>query len=115
MRPHEIVGQMADGIAGAIKGVGNSLVKTVEGVGGQVNRALDKPFEIAIHKQGPQNIINDVANGTLNAASGFVDSGVNALQSEGRAIMTALDEPAKQFGIPPDLGSFKMPSLHGRK
>ncbi|MDD5510531.1 MAG: hypothetical protein PHI12_06970 [Dehalococcoidales bacterium] len=111
MKPHEIVGQVADGIAGAVKGVGNGLVRTVEGVGSQINSVLNKPFEMTIHKDGPQQIVNNLATGTLNAASGLADSGINALQNEGRAIMGALDEPAKEFGFPPDMGSFSMPSL----
>lgn len=120
-RPHEMVGGVADGIAGTVKGIGNSVKNMVVGLGGQVTRALDKPLEATIHKQGPHHIVDDVATGTINAASGLADSGITALQNEGHSIMKALDEPPKQFNLPPDLGgdmkkpSFKMPSFLGKK
>lgn len=116
MRPHRVVGGVADSLASGIRGIGNGLAGTVKGLGSQVMGALDKPFAAVTKKEGPHRVIDRLVNGTVGAGVNAVDSGVmGSLQSEGEAIMKALDQPAEQTGIPPDIGSFQMPTFLKRK
>lgn len=116
MRPHQVIGGVADGIASGIRGVGNGLVSSVRGVGSQVMGALDKPFEMVIHKEGPHRIVDRLADGAVSAGANAVDSGImGSLQIAGHGIMRALDQPTEQTGLPPDLGSFTVPKLLKKK
>ncbi len=116
MRPHRIVGGVADGLANGVRGVGNGLVSSARGAGTQVMGALDKPFEMITHKEGPHRIIDRLVNGTLSAGVNVVDSGIlGSLQTEGEAIMKAMDQPCEQTGLPPDLGSLQLPKFGSPK
>ncbi len=112
MRPHRIVGGVADGVAEGVRGIGNGLVSSARGAGSQVMGALDKPFEMITHKEGPHRIVDRLVNGTLSAGVNAVDSGImGSLKTEGEAIMKAMDQPPEQTGLPPDLGSLQLPKM----
>jgi hypothetical protein len=97
--PHEVVGDIADGILGGIRRLGNGVVGGVEGVGESVMSALDKPLSMITNKQGPHRAIDRLAKGTINSAVHFVDTGViGSIQDEGHAIMQTLDHPLEQLG-----------------
>ncbi len=116
MRPHRVVGSVADGLANGVRGVGNGLVGTAKSLGSTVMSALDKPFEMVTGKEGPHRIVDRWVNGTVGAGVNAVDNGVmGSLKQEGEAIMHALDQPPEQTGLPPDLGSLQIPRLLGKK
>ena len=116
MRPHRIVGGVADGLASGVRGVGNGLVGSARGLGSQVMGALDKPFNMVTGKEGPHRILDRLVNGTLSAGVNVVDSGImGSIQAEGEAIMHAMDQPCEQTGLPPDLGSLQLPRAFGKK
>ena len=79
--PHGIVGGLAQGLIGGLKGVG----ATVAG-------ALDKPPEALGGPQGIHHIPHRFLNGMADSGSTYVEG-----------IKSALDQPVEQFGIPPDL------------
>lgn len=111
-RPHRIVGDAADGLANGASRVGNSLVGTAKGLGSQVMGILDKPFSMVTDKQGPHHIIDRLVNGGVDAGNHAVDSGIlGSLKTAGNGFMRALDQPVEATGLPPDLGSIRLPSL----
>ncbi len=110
-RPHRMVGVVVDGIAGGVSGVGNGLVNSAKGIGSQVMGALDKPFTMVTHKQGPHHIVGRLVDGTLDAGANVADKGIlGSVREEGAAIMRALDQP---FDAIPALGS--MGSTKGKR
>lgn len=115
MRPHEIVNSVGDGLTNGVKHLGDSVIRTVDGLGNQVNSALDKPFEMTIHKPGPQHIVADVASGFLDAVQVFGDGTINAIQTFGHGIMSALNEIPRNFNFPPDIGGASVPWKKGKK
>jgi hypothetical protein len=105
-RPHRLVGDVVDGIAGGVSGVGNGLVNSAKGIGSQVMGALDKPFEMVTHKEGPHHIVGRFLDGTLDAGANVADKGMlGSVRQEGSAIMRAMDQP---FDAIPALGSMSM-------
>lgn len=105
MRPHEVFGKVADGVANGVRGVGNGLVGTLKGLGSNVQSALDTPFKmVAPGREGPHRAADRLINGTVDAAVNAVDTGaMGSLQKEGAAIMRTLDQPAEATGMPPDI------------
>jgi len=98
MRPHRVVGDVADGLANGVRGVGNGMVGAVKGAGAQIMSALDKPFTKVTGKEGPHRIIDRFLNGTVDAGVNVVDNGgLRSLQEEGAAIMRSMDQPLEQL------------------
>jgi hypothetical protein len=98
MRPHRIVGDVADGLANGVRGVGNGMVGAVKGAGSQIMSALDKPFTKVTGKEGPHRIVDRFLNGTVDAGVNVVDvGGLRSLQDEGEAIMKSMDQPLEQI------------------
>ncbi len=106
--PHRVVGRIADGLVGGVRGVGNGLVGAVKGGGAALMNALDKPFEMTVRKQGPHRIVDRLANGAIDAGVNAVDKGiVQSVQIAGEGIMKALDQPLDELGK----GGFSLPKL----
>lgn len=113
--PHRVVGNVLDGLASGVRGIGNGLVGSAKGMGGQVMSALDKPFAMVTGKEGPHRLLDRLVNGSVDAGVNAVDNGLmGSLQKEGEAIMRAMDHPSEQVGLPPDIASLHLPSLKKR-
>jgi len=92
------VGDVADGLADGVRGVGNGMVSAAKGAGSQIMGALDKPFTKFTGKEGPHRIIDRFLNGTVDAGVNVVDvGGLRSIQDEGNAIMRAMDQPLEQI------------------
>ena len=97
--PHRVVGNIADGIANGIDGLGNGVVNAVKGVGESVMSALDKPFTGVTGMQGPHRAIDKAAKGAIDAGVNFASRGViGSTKTAGEGLMEALDHPLEQVG-----------------
>jgi|GEM_PF-1530524 len=106
--PHRVVGNIADGIANGVDGLGNGVVNAVKGVGESVMSALDKPFTGVTGMQGPHRTIDHVAKGAIDAGVNFASQGViGSTKTVGEGIMEALDHPLEQIGK----GKVEMPKI----
>ncbi len=106
--PHRVVGGVADGLVSGVRGLGNSLVGAVKGGGAALTSAIDRPFQMVMHKPGPIKVVDTLANSALDAGVNFVDKGiVGSVQIVGNGIMKALDQPLDEIGK----GGFSMPKL----
>ena len=106
--PHRIVGDIADGLVDAVRGIGNSATSSVKGAGEKIMKALDEPFAAVTGKEGPHRIVDRLARGAIDAGVNFVDSGiVGSTKMVGKAIMEAFDHLPEQTGIPPKLPTLR--------
>ena len=106
--PHRVIGNIMDGLANGINGLGNGVVTAIEGVGESVMSALDKPFTGVTGMQGPHRAIDQAAKGAINAGVNFASQGIiGSAKTAGEGIMEALDHPLEQVGK----GKFELPKI----
>ena len=106
--PHRVIGNILDGLAEGIDGLGNGAVRAVEGVGESVMSALDKPFTGVTGMQGPHRVIDKAAKGAIDAGVNFASRGIIAsAKTAGEGLMEALDHPLKQIGK----GKIELPKI----
>ena len=106
--PHRVIGNIMDGLANGINGLGSGAVKAIEGVGESVMSALDKPFTGVTGMQGPHRAIDQAAKGVINAGVNFASQGIiGSAKTAGEGFMEALDHPLEQIGK----GKFELPKI----
>ena len=106
--PHRVIGNIVDGIASGINGLGNGVVNAVKGVGESVMSALDKPFTGVTGMQGPHRAIDHVAKGAIDAGVNFASRGIiGSVKIAGEGLMEALDHPLEQISK----GKFELPKI----
>ena len=106
--PHRKVDEVATGLIGAVRGIGNSVTGSVKDAGEKIMRALDEPFSAVTDKEGPHRVAHRLANGLIDAGVNFVDSGIiGSAKIAGEAVMKALDHVPEQTGIPPELPTLR--------
>lgn len=106
--PHRVIGNIMNGVANGIDGLGNGVVGAVEGVGESVMSALDKPFTGVTGMQGPHRAIDKAARGAIDAGVNFARQGIiDSVKTAGEGLMEALDHPLEQIGR----GKFELPKI----
>jgi hypothetical protein len=106
--PHRVIGNILDGLANGINGLGNGVVGAIEGVGESVMSALDKPFTGVTGMQGPHRAIDKAAKGAIDAGVNLASHGViGSAKTAGEGLMEALDHPLEQVGK----GKFELPKI----
>jgi len=109
--PHRVIGNILDGIANGINGLGNGIVGAVKSVGESLMGALDKPFTGVTGMQGPHRAIDKAAKGAIDAGVNFASQGViGGAKTLGEGLMETLDHPLEQIGK----GKFELPKI-GKK
>ena len=97
--PHRVIGNILDGLAEGIDGLGNSAVRAIEGVGESVMSALDKPFTGITGIEGPHRAIDKAAKGAIDAGVNVASRGIiGSVRTAGEGLMKALDHPLEQIG-----------------
>ena len=106
--PHRVIGNIVDGIASGINGLGNGVVNAVKGAGEAVMSSLDKPFTGVTGMQGPHRAIDKVAKGAIDAGVNFASRGIiGSVKIAGEGLMEALDHPLEQISK----GKFELPKI----
>lgn len=97
--PHRMVDSIAEGLVGAVEGLGNSAVGAIKGVGKAVMGGLDKPFDaVAPGREGPHRIADRLADGAVDGITNFGRNGViGSIKMAGKGVMSALDQPLEQL------------------
>lgn len=101
--PHRVVDNIANGVAEGAKRFVAGVTSSFTGVGGEIQRGLDAPFNALGGPQQPLRIVDRVLNGGLDAVNAGARGGIGVIQTAAEGVQSGLDHPVENFGVPPGL------------